>query len=296
MPVDRTAHPNRQPAAGQARLSLSTVAFPDAELAAALAWAARLPVHGVEIGPEHAAELWRTPRSRGTAVEICRRLRLPMLSMHAWTQVEGLADVCPLARDMGVRLIVVHCRHEALTADLAGQSSMLSHWQAWCRQAGLILSVENSSRQPLDPFVRLFQAVPGLAFTLDIKHAYKPETLGLTHADYLRALGDRVANLHVSGIDRSRDALGDGVPPGRDAVDWQELAATLAQRNYAGNVTVEWAYPAHLPLAEIEAAYENLLPAAPGAKSVSERGSAWGVEFFRDAFAPVCAPADRPCV
>jgi sugar phosphate isomerase/epimerase len=230
--------------AGRARLSLSTVAFPAHSLPDALAWAARLPVAGVELGRDHAAELWRSPPAREAALDLCRRLRLPILSLHAWTQVEGLGDVCPLARDLGAGLIVVHCPHAALERDAAAQAELLRRWHAWCCEAGLTLTVENASRQPLEPFARLFRDVPGLAFTLDVKHAYKPETLGLTHADYLRALGDRVANLHVSGIDRARDELGDGIPPGRDAVDWSQLAGDLAQRHYAGLVTVEWAYPA----------------------------------------------------
>jgi sugar phosphate isomerase/epimerase len=272
-----------------ARLSLSTAAFRAGELLPALEWAAKLGLAGVEIGPEHAEELRRSPETRREALATFERLGLRPLSLHAWKEVDGLGEVCPFAAELGAGLIVVHCPDQAIVAGLGAQAAALRRWDGWCRERGITLTVENASRQPLDPFVELFRAVPDLAMTLDIKHAYKPETLGLTHADYLRELGGRVANLHLCGIDRARDELGDGTPPGRDAVDWDELARDLAARGYAGLATVELAYPEHLSPDAMERAYADLRPAAPGAQDVSQRLSAWGVEFFREKLSTLLA-------
>ncbi|HOX07954.1 MAG TPA: sugar phosphate isomerase/epimerase [Planctomycetota bacterium] len=276
-----------------ARLSLSTVAFRAGELVPALEWAARLGLPGVEVGSHHAEELQRSPEAAREATTAFQRLGLRPLSVHAWTEVEGLGEVCPFTAELGAGLIVVHCPHEAIVTGLEAQVAALRRWDGWCRERGITLTVENASRQPLAPFVELFQAVPALAMTLDIKHAYKPETLGLTHADYLRELGDRVANLHLCGIDRSREELGDGCPPGRDAVDWAQLAADLAARGYAGLATVELAYPEHLSGGEIERAYAGLRPVAPDAEGASQRLSAWGVEFFREKLAGLLTDGPR---
>ena len=272
---------------GQARLNLSTVAFRAGELVPALEWAARLGLAGVEVGSLHAEELRRSPEAAREATAAFKRLSLRPLSVHAWTDVEGLGEVCPFAAELGAGLVVVHCPHEAIVAGLEAQAEALRRWDGCCREHGIVLTVENASRQPLGPFVELFRAVPDLAMTLDIKHAYKPETLGLTHADYLRELGPRVANLHLCGIDRAREELGDGCPPGRDAVDWDELARGLAARGYSGLATVELAYPGHLSPDRMESAYAGLRPATSGAEDASRRLSAWGVEFFRQKFAAV---------
>ena len=282
------------PTGAGARLSFSTGAFPPDQFRRALEWAARLPVAGIELGLHHAQPMAESKRTRQAARAQFERLGVRPLSVHAWTQVEGLPEVCPFAAEIGAGLIVVHCPDEAIARDFSGQVDGLTRWHEWCRERNLILTVENASIQPLAPFVRLFEAVPGLAMTLDIKHAYKPEKLGLTHADYLRALGDRVANLHMTGIDRARDELGDSTPPGRDAVDWRRLARDLADREYSGLVTMEWTYPSHLDAQAIERAYAGIQPATPGAVTLSERLTAWCAEFYRDKFSPILAePAGR---
>ncbi|MCX7806417.1 MAG: hypothetical protein N3A38_14715 [Planctomycetota bacterium] len=140
--------------------------------------------------------------------------------------------------------------------------------------------------------MELFRAVPGLAMTLDVRHACKPETLGLTHADCLCEPAPCIANLHVCGIDRSRKELGDSTPPGRDAVVWEDLARDLAALGYSGPVTVELAYPSHLDTADIERAYAGIRPSMPGAEDLSRRLSAWGVEFFREKFAVLLKEGD----
>jgi sugar phosphate isomerase/epimerase len=274
----------------RAALSWSTVTFPPGDLDAALEWAAWMQVP-VELGPAHAREAARH-RAAQTGWRPPPDVRLA--SLHAWCDVDGLAEVCPAAEGLRAPLIVVHGRHEALVRDFAGAVEHVRCWTQWCAERGIVLSVENSSRQPLRPFLDLFEAVPDLRFTLDVKHAYKPETLGLTYVDYLRPLGERIVNFHVSGVDRARDELGDGVPPGRDHIDWSALSADLAARQYGGLITVELNLP-DLPAADLAAAYADL-PTPPGvaAPSVSQRLAWYGVQFFSREFSPVLDGVSSP--
>jgi sugar phosphate isomerase/epimerase len=272
---------NGRPA--RATLALSTVAFPADQLTDCLQWAAHLHLAAVEIGPHHGPLLRDSPEAAQSAVEQARRLGLVFSSLHAWTQVEGLADVCPTAARLGARRIVVHSRHERLLAAFDQEVAALRHWIPWCARRGVIVTVENSSRQPLEPFCRLFEALPDLRLTLDVKHACKPETLGLTHADYLARLAGRLANLHISGIDRSRDdLLGDGTPPGSDLVDWRRLAADLAALGYGGPITIEWHPPADLTPAQIEEGYGRYEAKDPAETTMHRRVSRYVVEYFRE--------------
>ncbi len=269
---------------GKATLSITTAVFPPDELVACLEFCAKLGLAGVEIGPH--AELRRSPERLGELRGALDRLEVRPLSVHAWTQVEGLEEVCAFTKELGAGLIVVHCRHEKIIEDFDNQVEMLHRWDDWCRERDLILTVENSSIQPLEPFVRLFEAVPHLRMTLDVKHAYKPEKLGLTHLDYMRELGGRPANFHISGIDRAREELGDGCPPGRDAIDWEDLAADLARRGYSGLITMELILPLYLSPAERERAYGDLPPATAERPTLSHRLAAHGAAYYREVLAP----------
>lgn len=265
-----------------ALLSLNTGAFPSDQWLEALEWSNKLAIDGIELSPDHAIKIWSDRDIRKTAQEIINKNKINLLSVHAWKHVEGLDEVCPFTNAIGSKLVVVHCSHDAITKQFEEQVKILRFWQEWCKSHDLILTVENSSFQPLEPFVELFSAVNGLKMTLDVKHAYKPERLGLTHKDYIAALGDRIANLHLSGIDRARDELGDGIPPGNDAVDWQLLAQELAKRKYQGIATIEWSYPDFLDDETIKATYCKFTLPNNHDFSVSQCLSAWCVKFYRD--------------
>jgi sugar phosphate isomerase/epimerase len=274
-----------------ATLSLSTNAFAEDDLPDALHWAGRLGLKAVEIGPRHAAMLHGAPDLAAEAADALRRGGVRMGSLHAWAQVDGLAEVCPTAHALGAGLVVVHCGHERLTQDFDATVATVRRWTGWCAERGVQLTVENSSIQPLEPFVRLFDAVDGLGLTLDVKHAYKPQRLGLMYEDYFARLADRVMNFHVSGVDPSRDVLGDGVPPGRDRVDWQGLNHRLRARRYAGLITIEWHLPTYLPEVERQAAYADIAAHSAEETTLSRRLSRYAVDFFAEQFAAVLDPA-----
>ena len=180
----------RLPAA-RSRLQLGTQVFPPDEVPAGLRWAGRLGIGGVEIGPDTAKAMRDSSGERSAILSALRAGGFAGWSLHAWTQVDGLEEVCAFAVEIGAALVVVHCPHASLCADFDGQVRLLRQRLAWCRERNVILTVENASRQPLSPFLEVFEAVDGLRATLDIKHAYKPDLLGLTHKDYLPRLGPR---------------------------------------------------------------------------------------------------------
>jgi sugar phosphate isomerase/epimerase len=270
---------------GKATLSLSTNAFPPDRLMDCLSFAAARGLAGVEVGPWHAESLAKSAVRMREAAAAFKRLGIRPLSVHSFKacDVKGLPGMCAFAVKLGAGLVVVHCRHEQIVKDFKIQAAMLAQWDAWCRERGIVLTVENSSIQPLREFVRLFDAVPALRLTLDVKHAYKPEKLGLTHEDYLSALGGRVANFHISGIDRSRDELGDGCPPGRDHVNWRSLARNLTARGYEGLVTMEVILPIYLTAEEQERAYFDLPPASDALPTISHRLAEQATQFYRKA-------------
>jgi len=272
----------------RATLSLGTVCFPPDRLGECLECAARLGLAGVELGPADAERLAGSAEEFRAAGAAFERLGLRRFSVHAWTEVEGLEPACAFAERFGCGLVVVHSPPEKLDADFAGEVRELSAWDAWCRARDIVLTVENSSMQRCAQFAELFAAVPGLRVTLDVKHAYKPETLGTTHRDFMPAVAGRLANLHISGVDRAREELGDGCPPGDgDGVDWRGLGRELAALGYAGLVTAELSFPDHLGAEELARAYADLGAPEPEFPTLMHRLARNGVGYFREALAPV---------
>jgi sugar phosphate isomerase/epimerase len=276
-----------------ATLSLSTNCFLPDRLGECLECAARLGLAGTELGPRNAIRLFESAEERRAALAAYERLNLRRLSIHAWTQVDGLEEACPFAAEVGGELVVVHSPPQKLDADFDVEVRELTRWNAWCREKGIVLTVENGSKQICAQFAELFAAVPDLRLTLDVKHAYKPETLGTTHRDFMARISDRLANLHVSGVNRSRDELGDGCPPSDDDnVDWRKFAARLAELGYAGVATAELTFPRHLTSDEIEKAYWDLGKPEPGFPTLMHRLARNGVGYFRDALGPALEESD----
>jgi len=268
-------------------LSLSTNCFLPDELIESLECVAQLGLAGVELGPRNAVRLFESADECAAAAAAFERLGLRKLSIHAWTQVAGLEEVCPFVERFGGELIVVHSPPDRLDADFEGEARALTRWDRWCRERGIVLTVENGSRQVCAQFGELFRAVPELRATLDVKHAYKPETLGTTHKDFWPHLVERLANFHLSGVNRSRDELGDGCPPSDDDnVDWRELGRELAAVSYAGVLTAELTFPRHLSDGDIATAYWDLGKPLPEFPTLKHRLARNGVGYFRDALAP----------
>ncbi|MCG3177849.1 MAG: hypothetical protein BIFFINMI_00169 [Phycisphaerae bacterium] len=274
----------------RAKLSYSTQVFAAAPLAEAVAWASVLGLDAVEVGKDHAAAIGASHDALADARRLADASGVRLASLHAWGMTEVLDDVCRTTAELGAGLIVVHCSHAMLTDDFANQVAILARCDAFCRDRGVVLTVENSSSQRLGPFVALFDAVPSLRLTLDVKHAYKPARFGCTHIDYMAALGDRVANFHMLGIDPARDDdLGDGIPAGNNppGFSWQQLADDLADRRYAGLITAECSL--HVQPADALRLYPELFPLADDEPGLAHALSRHNVEFFGRTFAAVLA-------
>lgn len=271
---------------------MSTVVFPEEDVLCErqLEWLRALGIGSVEVSKDDARACYADPANLGNVRRAADRAGVRLASLHAWCGLDGVDDVCRTAAELGAGLVVVHCPHEDLVSDFGAQVEGARAYVRRCSELDMIPTVENSSRQPLGPFVRLFHAAPELNLTLDVKHACKPETLGLTHKDYMRALVDRVANFHVSGINRARDPVtGDGTPPGDDLVDWHELAEDLADRDYAGLITIESHLPNYLTDAEQEEAYADLPDVNTPDNTIPERLSSYVVRYYRKHLADALA-------
>jgi sugar phosphate isomerase/epimerase len=267
-----------------ATLSISTVVFPQDELLCdeQLAWLQRLGIDCVELSKDDGPRCHESREILEHVRALAEEAGVRFGSLHAWSLIDGVMDACRTAAALGAGLVVVHARHETLVEDFDSQVEQVSEYVGWCVGHGIIPTIENSSKQPLEPFVALFEAVPGLKLTLDVKHACKPETLGLTHVDYMRELGDRLANLHISGINRERDPVtGDGTPPGDDMISWTDLAADLAERDYHGLITIESHLPNYLDHDERLEAYADLPDVDTPENTVYQRLSSYAVNFYR---------------
>lgn len=277
-----------------ATLSYSTQIFKRESFEQAVAWVARLGMSAVEVGREHAEEMFNSDEVLAAARDVADAHGVRLASLHAWGQLPDgcLGDVCHTTDRLGGGLIVIHASHQYLTEQMDAAKAELSEWDAWCRDRNIILTVENSSRQPLETFCRLFDAVPTLRMTLDVKHAYKPQKLGLTHVDYMRELGDRVANFHVLGIDPERDdPLGDGLPAGREPADFSypDLSADLIARGYAGIITIETSINYTEPMDYLLKAYAEVAAESPG-ELLPCRLSRHNANFFANVFAGAIEP------
>jgi sugar phosphate isomerase/epimerase len=268
-------------------LSLSTGTFRRDGFLAGIEWCSRLGMEAVEVWIQHSQQLHESTALRAEALAKAEACGVRMTSLHAWGCLAELADSAPLALDMGIDLIVVHCRREHLTDDFDTCVALAAKWRAWCADRGITLTVENAAGMWLEPFLQFFEAVPELNLTLDIKHAHKPELFGRTHMDYFNALYDRIRNFHILAKDPN-GKLGDASLPGESVIDIPALARELAAREYAGLLTIECPLT-DLPDDQLEAAYDGLPPAGPDETTMGRRLSRYAVDYYRNALAAVLA-------
>ena len=78
----------------------------------------------------------------------------------------------------------------------------------------------------------LYQHVPELRYTLDIKQARRA---GLDWNDYVDVVGDRIVNLHISDYHAQSDCL----LPGQGQVDFKALFTRMNNLGYQGDALIE---------------------------------------------------------
>ncbi len=114
---------------------------------------------------------------------------------------------------------------------------------AWCRSA--------------DPgYLRgLYEAVPELRFTLDIKQAHRA---GQDWQRFLNAVGDRICNVHLNDFDSAQSCL----LPGEGTMDYNAFFSALAALGYDRQVLIEVYKNNFDSLDQIRRAAQRLAPYA----------------------------------
>lgn len=152
---------------------------------------------------------------------------------------ELFTGVCEAGQALGARFYVLH--------GPAGVSAPLEPGRIYNLQPtvdrmekiaadhGMEVLWENVSwaalRRPQD-VEALGQLLPRQRFVLDVKQALRA---GQDPLAMLRAMGDRVAHVHVLDVDEA----GELCLPGRGAVDWRGIAKHLQDIDYGGAVILE---------------------------------------------------------
>ncbi len=230
-----------------AQLSLGLCILPDMSAAESVRWASEAGYGAVEISRAQGPVLLRSEKERRELLEAARANDVRLASLHAWGYSgTALRDSVTVACELPVEFVVSHLDHGLLEQDRHACLAELREAEARCADHGIVFTIENSGHEPLEPFVAVFDELERARFTLDVKHAYKPDTLGLNHDDYLDRLADRLHSLHILGVAPDFEGLGDQMPPGADAIDWKKLGNRLAAQEFSGTLTVEISGKNHL--------------------------------------------------
>ncbi|MGN1030144.1 MAG: sugar phosphate isomerase/epimerase family protein [Butyricicoccaceae bacterium] len=186
-------------------------------------------------------------------------LGLNVLSLHPFSSgVEGLylfsdyerrvddtlddyERYCACAAQWGARMLTFHGERNIPLGLPRVQDNWERRFEIYhrlCERAarwGITIAQENvawcKSREPA--FLRrLYENLPELRFTLDLKQA---ERAGHDWNEYIDAVGDRIVNLHISDHSPEKDCM----LPGAGTVRFDELFARMNSLGYDGAALIE---------------------------------------------------------
>lgn len=174
---------------------------------------------------------------------------IPSLAAASLGEVVRAVD---LARDLGASLVVLHPGHvDPDYLPLNGERDLALRRFTWAlevvlaRAGDLSVALENKQRSRGWDMVHTPQEhrgfldrFPSLQACLDVGHLH---TVGGDVQDYVDALGDRLAHVHLHDNGGERD---DHLPLGQGGVDWRGALATLEGAGYQGLVVLELPDPA----------------------------------------------------
>lgn len=147
--------------------------------------------------------------------------------------------VLEAGRALGARRYVYHGRHNVkgtgVSADFRSLAPCIGELCDLAAERGMMLCWENVSWCQLSTPERVLQAreaCPQVHFVLDIKQAMQS---GYDAADFIAAMGDRLANVHVCDY----DAQGRLCMPGQGTYDFAALSGQLRAAGYDGPVILE---------------------------------------------------------
>ncbi|MBQ8508573.1 MAG: sugar phosphate isomerase/epimerase [Clostridia bacterium] len=139
------------------------------------------------------------------------------------------------AGDVGVRIAVVHPSFGVIEdherdEHIKRSQDTLAKLAETAAQAGVTLAVENMTRWGIgrvsSELLRILEADSRLRVCFDTNH-----TLIEPPEEYVRAIGSRLATIHVSDFDRRNERHW---LPGEGVIDWPALVTALEDAGYTG--------------------------------------------------------------
>ena len=169
-------------------------------------------------------------------------------------------DVLKAAADVGIPIAVIHPSGEPYNAFERGERmkcavDTLGRIASIADDCGVKLAVENLPRTCLGNIheeIRLMtDEIPSLAVCFDTNHSLRQ-----SNPDFIRALGGRIATLHLSDYDMidERHLL-----PFLGRNDWHEILRALEETDYDGYLTFEVSSKGVLTEQNLRLAYDRLM-------------------------------------
>lgn len=166
------------------------------------------------------------------------------------------------AADSGVEIAVIHpssepYREEERSERMKWAIDMIGSLTDVATNAGMVLALENLPRTCLcrthDEMQAFLAAIPNLRVCFDTNH-----NLSEPNSEYIRAVGDKIATLHISDydfVDERHWFPMDG------KIDWKELLSVLEEVDYTGRFTYE-TMPKGKTYADLANNYKTLMTLA----------------------------------
>lgn len=238
------------------KIGISTACFYPHPPEAALDKIAALGLHTLEIFFNTESEFYEPYRS-----ELARRIRennLEVVSVHPFTSLmegvllfsdyprrtaDGLQQYrgyFAAAAELGAKYLTLH--GERLVPGIQdtpqARERKLEIYHRLCRVAaeeGIVVAQENVAwcRSSDPKYVKmLYDNIPELRFTLDIKQAHRAQH---SWKEYFDMIAPRLVNIHMNDFDDTHSCL----LPGEGILDYDELFSTLHAAGYDRQVLIE---------------------------------------------------------
>lgn len=218
--------------------------------------------NAAEIGTEHlvAIETGDAPaRLADLAVQVIAETRMDCPQAHAFLAAnvaqpdrdaaeadrDHLMSHLLLSRRLGVRNVVMHPGlRRGVTTRAERQEVRRLNREAFRRlgdragEDGMLICLENLMTRGFETAADMLDLLdeidhPAVALTLDTSHAHAS---GLDVAATTRALGGKIAALHISDNNRSGDQH---LAPGSGSIDWPAFMQALRDTGYTGILNLE---------------------------------------------------------
>lgn len=133
--------------------------------------------------------------------------------------------------------VPIHNRNQVIEMNIEAISDIVQD----ASQRGITMMVENIDRAfgGVDDLGALLEAIPELAFHLDVAHAnLNSGYRGVNRTPaFLEAFSDRLVHVHVSDNRGGDQDL--HLPLGAGAIDWRKIVSALKEAGYDSTITLE---------------------------------------------------------